>query len=205
MLSILHQSGPLGGRWNPCTIGYKTTPRWSEMVQATSRYDPVKLTLRLKKVTHFSHFGPFWTRFWNRYWEIVLSILHQSGSLGGRWNPCTKGYKTTPQSPEMVQATSRYDPVKLTLLLKKLTHFSHFVPFWTRFWNRYWEIVLSMLHQSGPLGGRWNPCTKGYKMTPQSPEMVQATSRYDPGKLTLLLENLTHFWPFWCISDPIFE
>ena len=97
-------------------------------------------------------------------------------------------------------------PCEVDLAPRKFDPFlAIFGPFWTRFWNRYWEIVLSIVHQSGPLGGRWNPCTKGYKTTPQSPEMVQATSRYDPETLTLLLENLTHSWSFWSILDPILE
>ena len=192
--SMVHQSGPLRGRWNPCTIGYKTTPQWPEMVQATSRYDPGKLTLLLQNFDPFCLFwGHFWAGFSTDMWEISRSILNRSGPLRGRWNPCTIRYKTTPQWPEMVNATSRYDPGRLTLLLR---NFDSFCPFGGHFWAGFstdmWGISRSILHRSGPLRGRWNPCTVGYKTTPQWPEMVQATSRYVPGKLTLLLQISTH-------------
>ena len=32
--------------------------------------------------------------------------------------------------------------------------------------------------------------------------MVQATSTYDPRKLTLLIQKMTPFWPFWVIFGP---
>ena len=193
-LSILNQSGPLGGRWKAYSIAHPTTPQWSGMVQATSRYRPGKLTLLNPKIGHFwSFLGHFWTKNNADVWDFSRSILNQSGPLGVRWKAYSLAHKTTPQWSGMVQATSRYGPGKLTLLNPK---FGHFGRFGAQKNADMWDFSLSILNQSGPLGGRWKAYSIAHPTTPQWSGMVQATSRYGPGKLTLLNPKFGHFGHF---------
>ena len=56
-----------------------------------------------KILTHFCHFGViFGPKILEENGRQRAENLNQSGSSGDRLNPCTKGYKTTLQSPEMV-------------------------------------------------------------------------------------------------------
>ena len=60
-----------------------------------------------------------------------------------------------------------------------------------------WDFSQSILNQSGPLGGRWKAYSVAHLMTPQWSGMVESTSRYRPGKLTLLNPKHGHFRSFW--------
>ena len=78
----------------------------------------------------------------------------------------------------------------------KKWHFGHFGPFWTKSTADMWEIERSILNQSRPLEGRWKAYWVARLTTPQWSGMVQATSRYGWGKLTLLNPKNWHFWSF---------
>ena len=134
MLSILHQSGPSRGRWNPRSKSYKMTP---------SRYDPGKLTLLPQKMTSFWPFGGY-------FWARQVRDKDPDGAVSAMTPPSLDDTTMTGNGSSYFEIR----PWEVDLAPQKSDPFlAIFDPFWTRFWNRYWEIVLSMLHRSGPLGG----------------------------------------------------
>ena len=125
--SILNQSRPLGGRWKAYWVARLTTPQWSGMVQATSRYRWGKLTLLNPKIGHFwSFLGHFWGRREQRDVGLFSKHTQPIPTTRGRWKAYWVARLTTPQWSGMVQATSRYRWGKLTLLNPKSGHFGHF-------------------------------------------------------------------------------
>ena len=147
-------------------------PQWPEMGLATSRYDPGKLTLLLHM------FYPFWPE-------------HAYPRLPQFWAQ-RQAPRSTHQPTSVAQDIATRIPCMLFWC--SLGAASNRAPLPTHSPTHIQRKIATTkgkknLNQSGSSRARWNPSTKGYKTKLQSPEMVQATSRYDPVKVTLLHEN----------------
>ena len=130
-------------------------------------------------------------------WDSSRSILNQSGPLGGRWKAYWVAHLMTPQRSGMVESTSRYGLGKLTLLNPKFGRFWSFLGhFWAGRNPDMWDFSRSIVNPSRPLGGRWKAYWVARLTTPQWSGMVESTSRYGLGKLTLLNPKIGRFWSF---------
>ena len=175
------------------------------MVEGRSRYDLQSQFWHPQKSPKKS---PFWGHFRecrNRdMWEIIRSQKVELARLVCHQRACSIMQIMVKPWPEMVEASSRYDPPKSILVPPEKTKKS---PFWGHFLdcrNRdMWEITRSQKVELARPVCLQRVCYMMQIMVKQRPEMVEGSSRYDPPKSILVLPEKNKKSAFWVIFGTV--